>query len=334
MAEDKKPPESPLSLPQEPKLLVASKPSPALQTQKSETATQPPVVAQDNTLQGAPFSKYPKWLPQLPKVIYLCWVEQNFKPLNAWFWTEATAMRKGWELFCFMMAVIIWASIHFTHKADNGNFQNQLKAVTDANTDLQGQLKDAKHDRDHYQEMLAPFEAYAMSKYSGNGADALKKLSDDISQMESNEEKAADTINQLQQKLKQTQDDLDQTKAEAAPNTLIYDHDTITHNSNSTITARIYFNASKNATFASIILTVQVPMDSSARITDIWPNLECGAFSSGTNSKQIYGGGTTAKLYYSPIGGNYSCVDVTVSQPTEIQIQGNNDLKTFTIDIN
>ena len=41
---------------------------------------------------------------------------------------------------------------------------------------LKGQLADAKHDRDHYQEMLAPFEAYALAKYTNAPIDERLEL--------------------------------------------------------------------------------------------------------------------------------------------------------------
>jgi hypothetical protein len=85
----------------------------------------------------------------------LSWDIPLFRTIKTFFIREGKAVRNGWLAVLIIVAITIWQTHSWT------------KSETDEKiSDLKGQLTDAKHDRDHYQELLAPFEAYAMAKFT------------------------------------------------------------------------------------------------------------------------------------------------------------------------
>lgn len=53
-----------------------------------------------------------------------------------------------------------------TIEATNSYYISKIGKLRDSISELNGELTDAKQDRNHYQEMLAPFEAMAIAKYT------------------------------------------------------------------------------------------------------------------------------------------------------------------------
>ena len=59
---------------------------------------------------------YPVWLPRLPHIAYRCVIKQNLEPLDEWFWEEASAMKKGWELFVCILIILGLGVYHYWPK--------------------------------------------------------------------------------------------------------------------------------------------------------------------------------------------------------------------------
>ncbi|MGD0060663.1 MAG: hypothetical protein ABSD58_14705 [Verrucomicrobiia bacterium] len=115
----------------------------------------------------ATLPNYPRWLPQLPRVIYLCLVEQNFKPLNFWFWEEVADLRKGWEIFTLIALLLVWrtwvwcsqvadhrvesvkqegAATNSVLIATNAFLTGQITAMTNENNRLHAEIEKNKQD--------------------------------------------------------------------------------------------------------------------------------------------------------------------------------------------
>ena len=82
-------------------------------------------------------------------------------------------MKHGWVAVAVMLGIAVYFTHHFTEGDVDAKIYNAtnywgaelVKREFDI-SELKGEMADAKHDRDHYQEMLAPFEAYAIAKYT------------------------------------------------------------------------------------------------------------------------------------------------------------------------
>ena len=75
-------------------------------------------------------------------------------------------MKHGWVAVVVIVGITAWLTHSWTEAGVDAkiagltnNFNNQI-------SELKGELTDAKRDRDHYQELLAPFEAMAIAKYT------------------------------------------------------------------------------------------------------------------------------------------------------------------------
>ena len=117
------------------------------------------------------------------------------------------------------------------------------------------------------------------------------------------------------------------------PNALVLESKTVEHLSNASIKVRLIFRTSKNEPLGVVQLAAVLLPPMQQRILDFWPSTDCSGFYSGNDSKIIIGDGMAARLVYTPISATATCVDLTLSGPSQVQIQGNNDLRTFVIDV-
>jgi hypothetical protein len=96
----------------------------------------------------------------------LLWDIPFARPIWKLFVREGKAVKTGWVAF----VVIVGITFYFTHSWTEGDVDKKISDATNyfggVVSDLKGQLSDAKQDRDKYQMMLAPFEAFAMAKYT------------------------------------------------------------------------------------------------------------------------------------------------------------------------
>jgi len=103
------------------------------------------------------------------------------KPVWNFFIREGKAVRNGWLAFAVIAGFFFW----WGHSHAERNVDSKLSGTTNYFSGridgLNDELKDAKHDRDHYQEMLAPFQAMAIAKYTNAPMDQrLDLLADGI----------------------------------------------------------------------------------------------------------------------------------------------------------
>jgi hypothetical protein len=104
-------------------------------------------------------------------------------------------VKHGWFAFVVFMGLAVW----ITHSRTESGIDAKISGITNyfngQISNLTGQLADARHDRDHYQEMLAPFEAFAIAKYTNAPIDQrldllfadLSAITNALQQMESKE---------------------------------------------------------------------------------------------------------------------------------------------------
>lgn len=97
--------------------------------------------------------------------------------------------------------------------------------------------------------------------------------------------------------------------------------------------ATVKFEPVKNEPLGQLIFGASLPIKSTAKILDFWPATEGGAFQTGGDSKKISEDGLAARLIYSLMGPGFPTVELTVSGPTPVTIEGNNGLETFTFQI-
>jgi hypothetical protein len=95
----------------------------------------------------------------------------------------------------------------------------------------------------------------------------------------------------------------------------------------------LFFHYSKNAVPGLIQIAAQLPDNSTNTITGFEPDAGCGAYSTGEGSHQVRENGKIHLLSYAPIAGLATCVNLTISGESQVQIAGNCDLKTFVVDI-
>ena len=95
----------------------------------------------------------------------------------------------------------------------------------------------------------------------------------------------------------------------------------------------LVFKPSKNAPLGQVVLHATIADNSPAKIVDFWPTQGKMAFLSGDNSKQIGTDGKSAQLAFQPLGVGYVTIDVVLSAPSRITIEGTHEIKPFLVDI-
>jgi hypothetical protein len=114
----------------------------------------------------------------------------------------------------------------------------------------------------------------------------------------------------------------------AAPNVIKFQKYDVRKDGNNYI-VKIRFKPEKNIPLGILQFIVSMPHDSGAKIINIWPNAEGGAFQTGNESKLITANSESARIMYSLLGAGFPTIDVTVSKLISMQIVGNNGLETF-----
>jgi len=117
--------------------------------------------------------------------------------------------------------------------------------------------------------------------------------------------------------------DLAAAYALAAPARLVTPQYQVGANATGQLVATIQFTPSKNEVLGLLEFAVTLHGPPEARIQKIWPSLHGGAFSSSDQSAQIVEDGRSATLQYALIGPGRPTLDVTVSAPCLLQIDGN-----------
>jgi len=173
--------------------------------------------------------------------------------------------------------------------------------------------------------LLTPFRTIALEKYTLPEAEALRKLAGQIGELQVADKRKTDKIAELES-------ELINTKALAEPCKLAFLSKKIEKDDHGyRVTLR--FKPSKNERLGLLAFSAALPVNTDKKILDFWPSSKSSPFSSGKDSKKIAANGKYAILRYSLIGFGYPSIDLAVSGPTKVQIQGNNDLDTFEIEV-
>jgi hypothetical protein len=85
---------------------------------------------------------------------------------------EGKAVRNGWLAILLICGASVFVTYACTKNAMEGKLAEQKQKLDESN----GELVDSKHDRDKYQELLAPFEARALSVYTNAPIDESLRL--------------------------------------------------------------------------------------------------------------------------------------------------------------
>jgi uncharacterized membrane-anchored protein YhcB (DUF1043 family) len=138
------------------------------------TPPQPPAAQQATNSQPEP--QTPATTPQKQFLHTLIDELPHAKAIQGFIYREGKAVWNGWIVFGIIAAIVAWFA--FSKGYDFG--AKKLESV-------QGELKDAKQDRDKYQMMLAPFQAMAMQIYTNVPIDKrLEHLTAQFSSTSSN----------------------------------------------------------------------------------------------------------------------------------------------------
>ena len=142
--------------------------------QTDTTPPQPPAAQQATNSQPEP--QTPATTPQKQFLHTLIDELPHAKAIQGFIYREGKAVWNGWIVFGIIAAIVAWFA--FSKGYDFG--AKKLESV-------QGELKDAKQDRDKYQMMLAPFQAMAMQIYTNVPIDKrLEHLTAQFSSTSSN----------------------------------------------------------------------------------------------------------------------------------------------------
>jgi hypothetical protein len=254
------------------------------------------------------------------------------KPAVRFLSEEAQGVRRGWFFFGLIALLIMGGGYWMgEHKANIKLSETQqvheatCSALSNQIAELKGRLTEKDAEIQKLNTELIPWRSYSLQQYGTPLEEAERKLAERITQME-----ASNTLSAL--KISQLQQELQETKAKAAPNALIFDSQEIAHLSNSTIRVRLKFGCSKNQPLGVIQLVAALPVLSGQKILDFSPANRCSSPTYG-ESKFIKPDGTVAELSYLPLSATFACIDLVPSGPTKVQIQGNNDLQTFILDV-
>ncbi len=182
-------------------------------------------------------------------------------------------------------------------------------------TTIIGIILEIKDTQEHKLEQFKAEKAYA-------------KIDEQHSVIMEKDEKIA-ALEEHQRKLKQ---EVEGVNKKAEPNKISFLSKEI-EKTDSVYKATLRFQPSKNEPLGQLVFIARLPKESNAKIIDFWPTLGGGAFQSGKDSKKISEDGQVARLIYSLMGPGYPTIELTVSEPTSILIEGNNDLEKFLIKI-
>ncbi len=197
--------------------------------------------------------------------------------------------------------------------------------LSQANQGLRDELVTAKSEVQRLETLLTPFRTIALERYTGSEREALRQLADQIGILQ-------DADKQKSEKITQLEAELNKTKSLAEPCKLALHSRAIKKEENG-YRVTLVFKPTKNERLGLLGFAATLLGNSSERILDFWPASKGSPFISGKDSKKIGDDGKSATLTYSLVGFGYPSVDLVVSGPTAVQIEGNNGLETFKVEI-
>ena len=200
--------------------------------------------------------------------------------------------------------------------------RSQLKSD---NIGLQRENDTKTTEIQRFETLLTPFRTIALEKYTLPEAEALRKLAEQIGVLQ-------DADKQKTEKIAQLENELIQTKSLAEPCKLeLLSKNIEKVDQGYRITLR--FKPTKNERLGLLAFYAALPVNTDTKILDFWPSSKSSPFTSGKDSKKIEKDNKYARLMYSLVGFGYPSIDLVVSGPTKVQIQGNNGLEPFVIDV-
>lgn len=186
------------------------------------------------------------------------------------------------------------------------------RVLINKNEKLNTDLSDARSEIQRLETLLAPFRTVALERYTGPEAEALRKLSDQIRELESKDTEKTRRIEELEKDLEVAQ------KKIATPILSLVSKEVQERDNEWTCALR--FSPSKNEPLGIIVFIVELPRNSSSIITDFTPK---GAHQHGKDSKRISEDRKTARLAYSLLGVGSVRLELKVSDPSPVKISGN-----------
>jgi hypothetical protein len=85
----------------------------------------------------------------------------------------------------------------------------------------------------------------------------------------------------------------------------------------------LQFEPTKNEPLGVIQFKIYLLDNSSTKILDIWPSLDGGGFTAWEESKKIDPNGESAVLTYGLIGAGAPLIEITISGPSKLRVEGN-----------
>ena len=96
----------------------------------------------------------------------LSWDIPFFRTVWNFFVREGQAVKNGWLAVLIMVGISVFVTRDCSREKMDEKIAEAKKEYENKSSELSGELIDAKRDRDKFQMMLAPFEAYALAKYT------------------------------------------------------------------------------------------------------------------------------------------------------------------------
>lgn len=202
---------------------------------------------------------------------------------------------------------------------------HQRSQLKEDNTRLQRENEQQRAEIQRLDTLLTPFRTIALERYTLPEAQALRKLAEQIGVLQEADHQKSERISQLEI-------DLKRTESLAEPCKLVLHSKSMTKDEKG-CRVTLLFRPTKNESLGLLDFGAALPVGSSERIRDFWPTQKTSIFTAGEDSKKIADDGKSARLMYSLLSFGYPSVDLVVSGPTKVQIQGNNGLQTFEVDI-
>jgi hypothetical protein len=133
----------------------------------------------------------------------LLWEIPFARPVWNFFVREGKAVKSGWVAVLLMVGLAIWITHSKTTSGVDGEISDITNAFNGQISDLKGQLGEARHESEHYEEMLAPFQAMAIAKYTNAPLDqrldlltaSMTSFTNFLQEMESERPKLELTVN-------------------------------------------------------------------------------------------------------------------------------------------
>ena len=201
---------------------------------------------------------------------------------------------------------------------------NQRSELKRNNDKMKEEINEKTAEIQRLETLLTPFRTIALEKYAGPEREALLKLAAKIQSLEE-----ADLFKT--QRIAELEIALQKTAKLAEPNRLIL-ASKISKKKNSSYLATFFFICTKNEPIGTVIISAALPKDTAVKISDIRKTPPGGITITVGASKQISQDGRTAFFTYKPLAQVVS-IDLEVSGPTRVKIQGNMGISPFEFDI-